>query len=56
MVNRPNEKVQINMIIKNLLPVYIAGFCHRLLGLKMLLIRIVHGSGQVGLRPKPNLT
>ena len=29
MVNRPNEKEQINMIIKNLLPVY--NFCHCLL-------------------------
>ena len=32
MVNRPNEKDQINMIIKNLLSAYnIVGSCHRLL-------------------------
>jgi len=31
MVNWPNEKDQINMIIKNLLPTYIVGSCHLLL-------------------------
>ena len=31
MVNMPNEKDQINMIIKNLLPTYIVGSCHLLL-------------------------